>query len=168
MGKVPKEEIEQRIRKFQSILAQKGVDGAFILQNVDIFYFSGTIQSSVLFIPCEGSPDVGISCPSTASCDPEGSGQGIAFPLFEKPSLSRRNADRIYAQRSTPKCEGIVSGAVDPGCAHITGNSQAGICPDSTAQVLPGFHHLHRKARILQNPSGHKSGHAGSDDQHPR
>lgn len=32
------------------------LDGALILQNVDLFYFSGTIQSSILFIPCQGEP----------------------------------------------------------------------------------------------------------------
>ena len=32
------------------------LDGAFILQNTDLFYFSGTIQSSVLFIPQQGEP----------------------------------------------------------------------------------------------------------------
>ena len=32
------------------------LDGAFILQNADLFYFSGTIQSSVLFISQEGEP----------------------------------------------------------------------------------------------------------------
>ena len=56
MEKVPKQEIEQRIKRFQLVLSRKNLDGAFILQNVDIFYFSGTIQASVLFIPCEGSP----------------------------------------------------------------------------------------------------------------
>ena len=34
----------------------EGLDGAFILQNVDIYYFSGTLQSSILYIPREGSP----------------------------------------------------------------------------------------------------------------
>jgi len=56
MEKVPKREIEKRVTRFQSVLRKCGVDGAFILQNVDIFYFSGTIQSSILFIPQEGPP----------------------------------------------------------------------------------------------------------------
>ena len=32
------------------------MDGALLFQNVDIFYFSGTIQSSILFIPTQGDP----------------------------------------------------------------------------------------------------------------
>lgn len=49
-------EIECRIRNFQRTLAEMGLDGVFILQNADLFYFSGTIQSSVLFIPRQEEP----------------------------------------------------------------------------------------------------------------
>ena len=56
METVPKTEIEQRIRRFQAELAATDLEGAFIMQNADIFYFSGTIQSSVLFIPLQGEP----------------------------------------------------------------------------------------------------------------
>lgn len=53
---VPEAEIRKRIYKFQEDLQKKGLDGALILKNVNLFYFSGTIQSSVLFIPEEGEP----------------------------------------------------------------------------------------------------------------
>ncbi len=53
---VPEAEIQKRIYKFQEDLQKKGLDGALILKNVNLFYFSGTIQSSVLFIPEEGEP----------------------------------------------------------------------------------------------------------------
>jgi len=56
METVPAQEIESRIRKFQSGLQKTDLDGAFILQNADLFYFSGTIQSSVLLIPQQGEP----------------------------------------------------------------------------------------------------------------
>ena len=56
METVPKTEIRQRIRSFQNELAAIDLQGAFILQNADIFYFTGTIQSSVLFIPSQGQP----------------------------------------------------------------------------------------------------------------
>jgi len=56
METVPEQEIESRIRKFQLSLHEMDLDGAFILQNTDLFYFSGTIQSSVLFIPSQGEP----------------------------------------------------------------------------------------------------------------
>jgi Xaa-Pro aminopeptidase len=53
---VPKGEIDQRIMNLQSVLTTLDVEGAFFMQNVDIYYFSGTIQTSVLFVPAEGSP----------------------------------------------------------------------------------------------------------------
>ncbi|MBN1103812.1 MAG: aminopeptidase P family protein [Deltaproteobacteria bacterium] len=56
MEKVPKQEIEGRTARFQAFLAESHLDGAFILQNADLYYFSGTIQSSVLFIPRAGDP----------------------------------------------------------------------------------------------------------------
>jgi len=56
METVPKQEIESRVRIFQVRLQEMGLEGAFILQNVDLYYFAGTIQSSVLFIPCQDDP----------------------------------------------------------------------------------------------------------------
>lgn len=56
MDTVPKEEIDRRIKTFQSALEEMNLDGTFILQNTDLFYFSGTIQTSVLFIPHKGEP----------------------------------------------------------------------------------------------------------------
>lgn len=56
METVPEQEIESRIREFQSNLQGLDLDGAFILQNADLFYFSGTIQSSILFVPKYSEP----------------------------------------------------------------------------------------------------------------
>ena len=56
METVPNQEIESRIRNFQLRLQEMDLDGALIFQNTDLFYFSGTIQSSVLFIPQRGEP----------------------------------------------------------------------------------------------------------------
>jgi Xaa-Pro aminopeptidase len=56
MHTVPRQEIRQRIARFQTQLAARQLDGAFILQNADLFYFSGTIQSAVLFVPVNGEP----------------------------------------------------------------------------------------------------------------
>ena len=52
----PKEEIEKRIERLQVTLRRAKLDSCLILQNVDLFYFSGTIQRSYLFIPHEGEP----------------------------------------------------------------------------------------------------------------
>ncbi|MBC2712279.1 MAG: aminopeptidase P family protein [Desulfosarcina sp.] len=52
----PKTEIDDRIEKLQKRLIQESIDGALILQNTDLFYFSGTIQQSHLYIPAQGQP----------------------------------------------------------------------------------------------------------------
>lgn len=56
MELTPKEEIEKRIEHLQFYLKKEKVESCLILQDVDLFYFSGTIQRSYLFIPDEGEP----------------------------------------------------------------------------------------------------------------
>lgn len=56
MKLTPQEEIQKRIERLQSYLKSEKVESCLILQNVDLFYFSGTIQRSYLFIPSEGDP----------------------------------------------------------------------------------------------------------------
>ena len=52
----PADEINRRIARFQSVLQSLSIDGALILQNTDLYYFSGTIQQSHLYVPAEGEP----------------------------------------------------------------------------------------------------------------
>ncbi len=53
---VPKSELESRIKNLQSRLADNDIDGALILQNTDLYYFSGTVQQSYFYIPAHGDP----------------------------------------------------------------------------------------------------------------
>lgn len=50
------EEISKRIEKLQTYMKKGGIDSCLILQNVDLFYFSGTIQKAYLFIPNDDEP----------------------------------------------------------------------------------------------------------------
>ena len=52
----PPEEIRVRVKELQQKMGQKGVDLALILQNVDLFYFAGTLQRGYLGIPQKGEP----------------------------------------------------------------------------------------------------------------
>ncbi len=54
MSWIESQEIYNRIDRFQNYLKDLELSGALILQNVDRFYFSGTLQNSTLFIPAEG------------------------------------------------------------------------------------------------------------------
>lgn len=54
--KVPSGEIGWRIKRIRKELQDNGIDGLFIVQRVDLFYFSGTAQTGFLYIPAEGQP----------------------------------------------------------------------------------------------------------------
>ncbi len=54
--KVPASEIEARRLKIRQELRQNDIDGLFIAQRVDLFYFSGTAQNGYMYIPAEGQP----------------------------------------------------------------------------------------------------------------
>jgi Xaa-Pro aminopeptidase len=51
---VPAGEIERRLAAFQAALRADGLAGAVIVQSVDLYYFTGTAQSSHLVVPAEG------------------------------------------------------------------------------------------------------------------
>lgn len=56
MDFTPKSEIVTRISIFQEKLRSQELDGAIILLNSDLFYFTGTVQNSYLYIPASGEP----------------------------------------------------------------------------------------------------------------
>ena len=51
-----KMESEQRIIRLQQQLQAKGIDGALVIFPIDIYYFTGTRQNSLLWIPAQGNP----------------------------------------------------------------------------------------------------------------
>ena len=52
----PRAELEARAARLQSLMSDSGLDGAIIIQNADLFYFTGTVQRANLFIPAVGKP----------------------------------------------------------------------------------------------------------------
>ncbi|MGD9031472.1 MAG: Xaa-Pro peptidase family protein [Desulfobacteraceae bacterium] len=54
--KVPASEIRRRKAAIQRELQESGMDGLFMVQRVDLFYFSGTAQNGFLYMPAEGEP----------------------------------------------------------------------------------------------------------------
>lgn len=52
----PREELDHRISRLQTYMAGAGLDAVIIVQNADLFYFTGTIQSGNLYVPIEGDP----------------------------------------------------------------------------------------------------------------
>ena len=57
----PRDELYARISKFQRQLQNQSIEAALIQENSDLFYFSGTIQRSILFIPSQGEPILAVS-----------------------------------------------------------------------------------------------------------
>ena len=52
----PKREILRRINGLKQNMVEAGLDFSVILQNVDMFYFTGTVQKGVLVIPADRDP----------------------------------------------------------------------------------------------------------------
>ncbi|MBF0548917.1 MAG: aminopeptidase P family protein [Deltaproteobacteria bacterium] len=49
-------EITKRIRRLQQGLQARNAGAALIMEKVDLFYFSGTMQHAYLFVPADGTP----------------------------------------------------------------------------------------------------------------
>ena len=52
----PYDEINHRLEYFRKSMNQVGFDSAIIFQNVDLFYYTGTIQNGALYVPSQGEP----------------------------------------------------------------------------------------------------------------
>ena len=53
---IPKEEIRKRTENLRSRLAAANLDGALFNYAVDVYYFTGTRQNSLLWVPRDGAP----------------------------------------------------------------------------------------------------------------
>ena len=56
MFSIPAGEIQDRLSRFQKELQDNHMDGALVVQRVDLIYFAGTAQNSVLYVPAQGEP----------------------------------------------------------------------------------------------------------------
>jgi len=52
----PKEEIDNRIAGLKKGMAEHGFSFAVIIQNVDLLYFTGSLQNGILVVPVDGEP----------------------------------------------------------------------------------------------------------------
>jgi Xaa-Pro dipeptidase len=55
-GYIPASELNIRIEKLQRELAGRELDGALIVENTDLYYFSGSVPNGFLYIPSDGKP----------------------------------------------------------------------------------------------------------------
>jgi Xaa-Pro dipeptidase len=52
----PASELNARIGKLQTLMQQDGLDAILMIQNADLFYFTGSIQQGLLYVPAAGEP----------------------------------------------------------------------------------------------------------------
>ena len=56
MRLTPATELEYRCKKLQEYMQSDSLDAVIIVQNADLFYFTGTVQSGNLYVPASGQP----------------------------------------------------------------------------------------------------------------
>jgi len=54
--RIPPDQIRRRLDNLQARLQADRIDGALIIQRVDLLYFSGTAQNGCLYVPSHGDP----------------------------------------------------------------------------------------------------------------
>jgi len=54
--RVPEQDLQKRIEGIKRLMAKSHIDLAIIFQNVDRFYFTGSIQKGILVIPVDREP----------------------------------------------------------------------------------------------------------------
>lgn len=56
LSTVPEEEIRRRISSLQRRLEEAGLHGCLILEKINLFYYTGTMQNGALYVPPSGEP----------------------------------------------------------------------------------------------------------------
>ncbi|BCR04527.1 peptidase M24 [Desulfuromonas versatilis] len=52
----PATELQTRFKNLQAEMQGAGLEAVLMLQNADLFYFTGSVQQGVLYVPAEGEP----------------------------------------------------------------------------------------------------------------
>jgi Xaa-Pro dipeptidase len=52
----PLQELQNRCESLQALLLEEGIDAALLVQNSDLFYFTGSIQRGAIYLPAVGEP----------------------------------------------------------------------------------------------------------------
>lgn len=56
MRLTPATELEYRCKRLQELMQTAGLDAIIIVQNADLYYFTGTVQNGCLYVPASGQP----------------------------------------------------------------------------------------------------------------
>ncbi|MFH2011407.1 MAG: Xaa-Pro peptidase family protein [Pseudomonadota bacterium] len=92
MDRIPEDELRSRIRRLQRVILEKHLDAVFIIQKADLFYFTGTVQSSVLCVPVEGTPLLIVRKSYERACKESALENIVYLPSYgELPNLLREH-----------------------------------------------------------------------------
>jgi len=94
----PDSEISDRISRFQKVLQREEIRAAVIMQLIDRFYFSGTIQDGVLVIPSHGDPRY-LCRRSAMRAGRETPLQVVPFRSLRELPLTLEDLDSLHAAR---------------------------------------------------------------------
>lgn len=53
---IPRTELEDRLTRLRAGMEERGIDAFLVVQKMDYYYFSGTTQDGMLFVPLDGKP----------------------------------------------------------------------------------------------------------------
>lgn len=56
MRLTPAAELEFRLKRLQELMTPAGIEAVLLVQNADLFYFTGSIQNGCLYVPASGQP----------------------------------------------------------------------------------------------------------------
>lgn len=91
-----RDETGSRVRRLQAELSGRQLDGALIVSPIDIYYFSGTRQNGVLWIPAGGAPLLLVRKSLARAREEASSGEVRPFPSGKEfPGLLPAGARRI-------------------------------------------------------------------------
>lgn len=92
MKTTPVSELDARIGKLRAALRENRIDGALILQNMDFYYFTGTIQQGQLYVPADGEPLLMVRKSHARAVAESGIGKILPFKsLKEIPGILKDN-----------------------------------------------------------------------------
>lgn len=95
----PSAELDLRIGALQAKMVSADIDGILIIQNSDLFYFSGTTQQAHLYIPATGKPLLMVRKDFARACAE--SGLERILPLSSPRKIPDILADHNYARPKT-------------------------------------------------------------------
>jgi Xaa-Pro dipeptidase len=98
----PASELHNRVQTLQILMQEAGLDAVLMLQSADLFYFTGSIQQGLLFVPDTGDPIYMVRKDYTRARMESGLKEIVAF-------RSPKDLPEILADfgRSMPKAVGL-------------------------------------------------------------